>query len=249
MLRIFSVAALAVLVSTSAWAGDVKIDGSTSVANSIVLPHQAEIEKAAGVKIIVTPKPSGDGVADVFAGKADIAMISSDLNEIVMKMNEAANANKVDKSSLYSFNLGTAKVEFIVNEKNPVRKLTGDQIKAMYLGTLTNWKDVGGSAGTILLVTEFKNGAMRTILERDLLGGKAMSDLVLEGKTLQVGKNVAISPLSIGFISSTMPEDLRAGTASVATDVELVQHLNLVTQGEPSGDVKRVVEAIEKFHI
>jgi len=253
MLRTFLATALAMFVGGSAWAagdgGYVRINGSTSVANSIVLPHQAEIEKAAGVKIVITPNSSGAGVTDLFAANADIAMISSDLDEIVTKMSKAAAAYKVDKSQLRTVSLGAAKVEFIVNEANPVRKLTGEQIKAIYLGTISNWKDVGGSAAAIMPFSEARYGAMRTMVEHGLLGGKSVSDQVSEvNEAPLVATMVARSPNGIGFISSTTPALTRKGTAMVETDAQVVQHLTLVTQGEPKADVKRVVEAISTFH-
>jgi len=253
MLRTFLATALAMVIGGTAWAagqgGYIRINGSTSVANSIVVPHQAEIEKAAGIKIVITPNSSGAGVTDLFAAKADIAMISSNLEEVLSKAGRAADAYKVDKSQLRTFALGAAKVEFIVNPANPIRKLSGDQIKAIYLGTLTNWKDVGGSAATILPFSETRHGAMRTMVEHDLLGGKSVSDLVSEANEAPiVATMVARSPTGIGFISSTTPTSLRTGTATVETDVRIMQHLTLVTLGEPQADAKRVIEAISNFH-
>lgn len=250
MLRTFLATALAMVFCGTAWAdgAGVRINGSTSVANSIVVPHQTEIEAAAGVKIVITPNSSGAGASDLFAAKADIAMISSDLDEVLTKEKRAADAYKVDKGQLRTFSLGAAKVEFIVNAANPVKTLSGDQIKAIYLGTLTNWKDVGGAAGTITPFAETRHGAMRTMVEHDLLGGKSVSDLVAEASEApMVATMVARSPNGIGFISSTTPASIRQGTATVVTDARIMQHLTLVTIGEPQADVKRVIEAISKF--
>ena len=252
MLKLFLVTALAMVIGGTAWAdgqgGYIRINGSTSVANSIVAPHQSEIEKAAGVKIAVIQSSSGGGVGDLFAGRADIAMISSDLDEILTKEKRAVDAYKVDKGQLRTFSLGAAKVEFIVNEANPIRKLSGDQIKAIYLGTLTNWKDVGGAAGTITPFAETRHGAMRAMVEHDLLGGKPISDMVAEAdEAPMVAKMVARSTLGIGFVISTTPASLRTGTATVDTDAQIKQHLSLVTNGEPQADVKRVIEAISAF--
>ena len=253
MFRSLFATTLAMFLGTAAWAagddGLVRISGSTSVANSIVLPHQAEIERAAGTKVSITPNSSGAGVNDLFAGKVEIAMISSDLDEILTKMSRAVDAYKVDKSQLRTFSLGDAKVVFIVNESNTLRKLSNDQIKGIFLGTLSNWKDVGGSAATIEAFTESRHGAMRTMVEDKLLGGRPVSDLVTDvSEAPEVARAVARSPQAIGFISSTTPAALRKGTATVETDTQIVQHLTLVTQGEPQGQAKRVIEAVAGFH-
>ena len=39
---------------------------------------------------------------------------------------------------------------FIVNEDNPVQSLTRQQLKDIYAGTITNWKDVGGKDQEII---------------------------------------------------------------------------------------------------
>lgn len=252
MLRTFFAAALVMVlgVNAEATAQDaiVRISGSTSVANGIVLPHQAAIEKAAGVRIMVTPNSSGAGVTDLFAGNADIAMISSDLDDILKKMSRAVEAYKVDKSSFRTFSLGEAKVEFIVNQNNPVRKLSRDQLKAIYLGEIANWKDVGGSSAALSAYSEPRHGAMRTIVEHDLLGGKPISDTVSEvERAPQVAAMVARTPTGLGFVSSSTPADLRMGTVPVESDVRLAQHLSVITRGEPNPTVFRVIEAMKRL--
>jgi len=233
-------------VDAAADSGVVRINGSTSVANSIVLPHQAEIEKAAGVKIVVTPNSSGSGTTDLISGNADIAMISSDLDEIVAKISNAMQAYKADKSQLQTVSLGEAKVEFIVNQACPIRKLTAEQIKAIYLGKTTNWKMLGGPDARIDVIAESKGGAMRAMLEHEWLGGQKIGDFVAETDTApQVAAMVAHSPNRIGFVSSTTPASLRAGTATIETDTTLMQHLSLVTKGSPSPDISRVIDAIK----
>ena len=46
--------------------------------------------------------------------------------------------------------LGRDALVFIVNEDNPVQSLTLQQLKDIYAGTITNWKDVGGKDQEII---------------------------------------------------------------------------------------------------
>jgi phosphate transport system substrate-binding protein len=250
MFRHFFAAILALTFSLPAHAEGslpiVRINGSTSVANSIVLPHQADIEKAAGVRLVVAPNSSGNGMTDLFGGTTDIAMISSDLDELLGKLSALVQAYKVDKARLRSFDLGEARVEFIVNLANPVRKLTSEQVKAIYLGKLTNWKDVGGPDVRIDAFAESAGGAMRAMLEHEWLGGQKISEFIAEtDRAPQVAGMVAKAPHGIGFVSSTTPQALRMGTVPVETDTQLVQHLSLVTKGDPGPDAAKVIDAIK----
>ncbi len=235
--------------ATAAEGAPIRISGSTSVANAIVLPHQAGIARTAGVEIVVTAKSSGDGVKDLACGRADIAMISADLDEIMGRMSQVMAAYNVTKNDLKTFDVGEARVEFIVNKDSPVTRLSADQIKGIYLGTLTNWRQLGAPAAVIQPVAPGPGDAMRIMLEAELLGGqKIPSTAELGDEAPQIAGIVARIPNGIGFVSSATPDFMRKGTRTVDTEDHLVQHLTLVTRGEPSGDIAKVIDAIVHLH-
>ncbi len=51
---------------------------------------------------------------------------------------------KTDGDPLEQKAIGRDALVFIVNENNPVQSLTLQQLKDIYAGAITNWKDVGG---------------------------------------------------------------------------------------------------------
>ena len=59
---------------------------------------------------------------------------------------------KADGDPLEQKAIGRDALVFIVNEDNPVQSLTLQQLKDIYAGTITNWKDVGGSDMPIVVV-------------------------------------------------------------------------------------------------
>jgi phosphate transport system substrate-binding protein len=50
-----------------------------------------------------------------------------------------------------------------VNGKNPVKNLTHDQLKGIFTGTVTNWRQLGGSDRTIVVYSERLNGGRATV--------------------------------------------------------------------------------------
>ena len=64
-------------------AGKLTISGSTTVDNTIMTPYRGEIESKSGLQLDVIGNGSGRGVADLEAGKADVAMISSPLDAVI----------------------------------------------------------------------------------------------------------------------------------------------------------------------
>lgn len=69
--------------------------------------------------------------------------------------------------------IGREAFVFLVNNNNPVDGLTMDQLKDIYNGKITNWKDVGGANRPINVVQRNKGSGSQTTLEK--LFGKDIS--------------------------------------------------------------------------
>ena len=55
---------------------------------------------------------------------------------------------------------------FFVNKKNPVDDLTADQIRAIYRGEITDWKEVGGASKMINPLTRIKGSGSQTMMDK-----------------------------------------------------------------------------------
>lgn len=55
---------------------------------------------------------------------------------------------------------------FFVNKKNPVDSLTVSEIRAIYRGQITNWKDAGGPDRSINPLLRIKNSGSQTMMEK-----------------------------------------------------------------------------------
>ena len=71
--------------------------------------------------------------------------------------------------------IGREAFVFLVNKNNPVDNLTMDQLKDIYNGKITNWKDVGGANRPINVVQRNKGSGSQTSLEK-LFGDKIASN-------------------------------------------------------------------------
>lgn len=81
---------------------------------------------------------SGAGMTALLNGEADIASMSRVASEDELRL---ARARKLNLNTHF---VGSYGVSVIVNEKNPVQNLTDKQVRDIFTGDLTNWKDVGG---------------------------------------------------------------------------------------------------------
>jgi len=65
---------------------------------------------------------------------------------------------------------------FITHKDNPVDSLTVEQIKKIYTGEITNWKEVGGRNEKIRAFQREKNSGSQTAMENLVMGGSDMID-------------------------------------------------------------------------
>lgn len=65
---------------------------------------------------------------------------------------------------------------FFVNADNPVENLTLDQVRDIYSGKITNWKEVGGSDAPIQAYQRPKGGGSQAIMDKEVMGGLPMME-------------------------------------------------------------------------
>ena len=79
-----------------------------------------------------------DAYMNLLEGKTDVIIASRDISR-----NEKASSAELGVE-LETAPLAIDALVFIVNPKNPVKNLTSDQVRKIYTGEITNWKEVGG---------------------------------------------------------------------------------------------------------
>ena len=72
--------------------------------------------------------------------------------------------------------IGVDALVFIVNEDNPVQALTQQQLRDIYAGKITNWKDVGGKDQEIVAFQRGEDSGSQTLFKKLLIqGGELMT--------------------------------------------------------------------------
>ncbi len=216
------------------------VQGSTTFTARLMTPYQAEIEAASGHKLEIIPNKSVNGLKALLAGRADLAMISADLDSEVDVI-RSANPNLVF-NELRSFEISRVRVAFAVHPSNPVRSASLDDLRRVMNGEFTNWRSLGGPDLAIRPVIVREGGGVTVTVQAQLLDGQPITENAIRVQTpLQVLKVVeqeqgAIGVSQIGLVEeSKLPE--------LATDRPIEQQLNLVTFGNPGSAAQAVIDA------
>ena len=87
---------------------------------------------------------------------------------------------KADGAPLDQKAIGRDALVFIVNEDNPVQSLTRQQLRDIYSGQITNWKDVGGEDADIVAFQRREDSGSQTLFQKLLIQGGELMDAPTE---------------------------------------------------------------------
>lgn len=235
----------ALLLPGSAMAAQTYVmQGSTTFTHRIIEAHLAEIEMGSGHRLTVIPNKSSLGLLALFEKRADFAMISGPLSAEVEALKQTHPSFAYGR--LRSFNIWSTRMAFAVNKGNPVRHLDDDKMRAILLGEITNWKAVGGQDLPIKLVHVREGGGVQASVEALLLGKSiGVKHAILVQISSQVVKVVAQLPEALGLSQLSIVRNSNATELTLDHPVE--QHLNLVTLGDPTPEMMKVIEAARRI--
>jgi phosphate transport system substrate-binding protein len=214
----------------------ITISGSTTFDREI-LDKENEIEDKTGLNIESINNGSISGINDLVSGKADLAMTSVSLEILAKKL------KNVDTSKLKEFEIKQVELGFLVNPKNKVDTLSIDQIRKIYTGEITNWKEVGGDDAEILILSRGKNSGTETMLGEALgakFGAKNVKDVLNIRKLI---RGIYYIPNAITVYAKDSLWRKGEAPKELKVDQALKQKLFLVTKGEPNEAAKKIIDA------
>ncbi len=200
-LKRFLVALSAVLIALPVFTGCSKdggkkivIKGSTTVL-PITQKAAEEYRKTNKVSITIEGSGSGNGIKALLDGTCDIANASREMKEKEVK--------KAQEKGLQTKEIACAldMIIPVVNPKNPVKNLSLTQLKGIYDGSISNWKQVGGSDAKIVVISRDTSSGTYEVWE-----GKVMhktdvrKDALLQASNGAVASAVAGNDKAIGYI-------------------------------------------------
>lgn len=204
----------------AAEAGNVSLDGSTSMEKVIGSLGESFINSNSGTSYTYNPTGSGSGIKAVSEGTCDIGLSSRNLKD-----DEKA-------SGLTGTVLALDGIAVIVNPNNPVSDLSVEQIASIYKGEITNWKDVGGNDAEIVLIGREAGSGTRDGFESITGTNDACKYRQELTSTGDVITTVSQNPDAIGYASlASLKDNVKALTVGgIAPTEETVKGGSYVIQ-------------------
>ncbi|MCD6283601.1 phosphate ABC transporter substrate-binding protein [bacterium] len=185
-----------VALGSSAFAATtIVMDGSTTVGPIAKAFAEYYMKTHPSVNITISESGSGNGVKSLLNGKCDIANLSR-----FMKPNEFSAC--VAKGIMpVAHTIAMDGVAPIVHPSNGVKALTMKQLKGIYTGKITNWKQLGGPDMKIVVISRDTNSGTYETFEKKVMSKEKMgSGVEYVGSNGAVRQRVQSTQAAIGYV-------------------------------------------------
>ncbi|HET9553617.1 MAG TPA: phosphate ABC transporter substrate-binding protein [Anaeromyxobacteraceae bacterium] len=217
-------------------------DGATSISNRIWPLALPALEQRTGTKVRVERSGAGRGLKNMFAGQADVAGLA-----------RALTAEERARKPFVAI-IGYDALGVWVHDSNPVRELTRAQLKDLFSGKITNWRQLGGKDRPVVACTEHllsERATLEAFRQLALDGGPFGAVRELEDPSdclrLVAGDPGGVTPATVAYaipgVRALRIDGLDPLPANVRNSTYLLTRpLLLVAREAPTGPLKELFD-------
>jgi phosphate transport system substrate-binding protein len=201
---IILIGVLGVIFATGALAGNLVIKGSTTVLPIAQKAVEAYMKANPDVSISLSGGGSSNGIKAIIDGSTDIANASRFIKDKEVKMAVEKGVYPVPYAIAYD------SIIPVVHPSNPMTNITLDQLKAIYMGEITNFKELGGPDLKIVVCSRDTSSGTYETWEGKVLKGERVTPraqiMASNGAIVQAVSNnkYAIGYIGIGYVNSSV---------------------------------------------
>jgi phosphate transport system substrate-binding protein len=239
----------------------IQIKGSDTMVNLGQAWAEKYMEQNPEEFMAVTGGGSGTGLSSLISGTCDIAMSSRNIKE---KEVDLARQKGIRP---YEIKVALDGLAVVVNPKNPVSKLTIDQLAAIFTGKISNWKDLSGKSASIVILSREVNSGTHVYFKEHVLRKNDPNSkeefapgALLLSSSQAIADEVAQNPDAIGYygmgyVSNKQKPIMVAQDAKSEYEAPTIENvingkypisrpLFLYTNGQPQGLVKKFIDFV-----
>lgn len=240
-----SCAVFMALVLTGSIAGttlaeEVKVGAGAAPTENIFNKIKEPMAKANGVNLTIVSNGPEQALKDLDAGQIDAAAGGVTFPDWMDMMDKAGYAI-ADKSIYKNRVIGKDVVKVLTNKDVTVTTLSKEQLVSIFTGKAKNWSEVGGPSLPIVVVTGTKVPGTLKVFQKQILDGAEYTKDAVEATDAAEMKNKVASTSGAICLGPMSKVDATINAPGIP---EVGRPITLITKGEPTGGVKKMLEYI-----
>jgi len=232
-----------------AFAGNISINGSTTVLPIAQKIAEAYMKEHPDVAISISGGGSGNGIKALIDRTTDIANSSRTIKPEEAEQAKAKGASPVEFIVAYDC------IVPVVHAQNPLTNITLDQLKAIYKGEIRNWKEIGGADKPIVIISrDTSSGTYEVWEEKVMKKERVFPGALLQASNGAIVQVVSKNPNAIGYIGVGYAEktvkllSVNGIVGSKETTLNktfpVSRPLYMYTPVQPAGDIKKFLDYV-----
>ncbi len=246
---VLAAVSLVCLMAGGASAGTIRMDGSTTVLPIAQKLVEAYMKEHPEVNISVSGGGSGNGIKALIDGTTNIANSSRFMKDEEVKLAFEKGVYPVPFAIAYDC------IVPVVHPDNPLTDISMAQLKAIYMGEIKNWKEVGGPDREIVVISrDTSSGTYEVWEEKVMKKERVYAGALLQASSGAVAQAVsknknALGYLGIGYVDKSVKALTVNGIqgneeTALSGKFPVSRALFMFTQGWPSGDILNFINYV-----
>lgn len=175
----------------------ISVSGSTSVGPLMEKIAEKYEESNSDISVEINQVGSSAGIKDAINGVSELGMSSRELKDD-------------EKTGVIGTAIAYDGIAIITNTNNPIKNITLDQIKDIYTGKITNWKDIDSTKDAPIVVISREEGSGTRDAFQEIIGYGSedlIGEALISNANGAIKQTVAGNKNAIGFVSFEYLDD------------------------------------------
>ncbi len=225
----------------SAGAEEIKVGGGSAPIENVFKKVKEPFEKAAGMQLILTSEGPDQAFINVEKGAIDVAAAGLSFESWLDLMKQKGHEISNPKDYKYRV-IGRDKIQVLTHQDvAAVKSLSKEQLKGIFTGKISNWKEVGGPDLAIVVVFPAKMTGTNKLWQEKIMDGEEWTKANLQevGEAADLNKKIAETAGAVG----AGPLAAQGNLHSPETP-EVGRPITALTKGAPSPKVQKLFDFI-----